>query len=58
MKEIKLIEAEKYKNGKYIICGNGIYQMDDIYVVTLSFVQETEMGEGSDASDISQYPLE
>lgn len=29
-----------------------------IYVTTLSFVQEPEFGEGTNAAEISQYPLE
>ena len=37
---------------------SGIYQIDDLFVTSLSFEQEPEYGEGENSSDISQYPLE
>lgn len=41
--------------------GNIIYEeapLEEIYVTSLSFVQEPEYDEGTNATDISQYPLE
>ena len=70
MKNIKSCEAEKYHTAKtkglfkkplYLPIEEGIYQINDdekLYVTTLSFEQEPEYGEGQDAVDISQYPLE
>lgn len=44
------------------ICNEDVVMVDkpseDIYVTTLSFVQEPELGEGDSADNISQYPLE
>ena len=41
---------------------DGIYETEDngekVYVTSLSFVQEPELGEGENAACISQYPLE
>lgn len=63
MKEIKNYNAEKYENEEYKKLEEGIYEtMDEddeaLYVTSLSFVQEPELGEGENAADISQYPLE
>lgn len=58
MKEIKCLEASKYQDGNYEKYDDGIYKKDNLFLVTLSFIQEPELGEGSNASYISQYPLE
>ena len=58
MKEIKCLEANKYQDGNYEKFEDGIYRKDNLFFVTLSFIQEPELGEGNDASYISQYPLE
>ena len=58
MKEIKYLEANKYQDGNYEKLNDGIYRKDNLFFVTLSFIQEPELGEGSNASYISQYPLE
>ena len=58
MKEIKYLEANKYQDGNYEKLDDGIYRKDNLFFVTLSFIQEPELGEGNDASYISQYPLE
>ena len=58
MKEIKCLEANKYQDSNYEKYENGIYRKDNLFFVTLSFIQEPELGEGKDASSISQYPLE
>ncbi len=58
MKEIKYLEANKYQDGNYEKLNDGIYRKDNLFFVTLSFIQEPELGEGNDASYISQYPLE
>lgn len=58
MKEIKRLEANKYQDGNYEKYENGIYRKDNLFFVTLSFIQEPEFGEEQDASSISQYPLE
>ena len=31
---------------------------EDLYVTSLSFIQEPELGEGSNAADLSNYPME
>lgn len=58
MKEIKCLEANKYQDSNYEKYENEIYRKDNLFFVTLSFIQEPELGEGKDASSISQYPLE
>ena len=64
MKNIQIYTAEKYNTSEYVEVKSNIYKthdsfMDqDAYVTTLSFEQEPEYEEGSDSSDISQYPLE
>ena len=58
MKEIKYLEANKYQDGNYEKLNDVIYRKDNLFFVTLSFIQEPELGEGNDASYISQYPLE
>ncbi len=64
MKNIKNYDAKKYEDPKYEKVEEGIYKIfddwkhEDLYVTSLSFVQEPELGEGEDASYISQYPLE
>ncbi|MDQ0221637.1 hypothetical protein [Streptococcus moroccensis] len=62
MKQIENYQAEKYQTSHYQEVEAGIYQTSDqdgdqIYVTSLSFVQEPELGEGS-GELISQYPLE
>lgn len=58
MKNISHYIASKYSNNLYEEIEPYIYKRDDMYVSTMSFQQEPELGEGSDASMISQYPLE
>ncbi len=58
VKNIYAYHAEKYSVSIYSDMGNGIYKGPKGYVLSLSFQQEPELGEGRDASDISQYPLE
>lgn len=62
MKDIKNFNAPKYSGAGYTRVEEGIYKTEDngetIYVTSLSFVQEPEFGEGANAAEISQYPLE
>ena len=62
MKEIQNYNAPKYMNGGYSLIEDGIYKIETgkeiLYVTSLTFIQEVELGEGKDASEISQYPLE
>lgn len=62
MKQIENYYANKYNNDRYIEVEKGIYRIKkddiDLYVTSLSFVQEPEFDEGDNASYISQYPLE
>ena len=62
MKQIQEFTAPKYRTGAYRCVEDGIYQLVDApgesCVTSLSFVQEPELGEGSSAADIAQYPLE
>lgn len=62
MKDIKSFDAPKYNGAAYTPVEEGIYRTEangeTLYVTTLSFVQEPEFGEGANAAEISQYPLE
>lgn len=62
MKKIQSYDAPKYKSGDYSFIENNIYKIDtgkeSLYVTSLTFMQEAEFGEGENAGDISQYPLE
>ncbi|MCM1165115.1 MAG: hypothetical protein NC299_05680 [Lachnospiraceae bacterium] len=58
MKDIKSFNAPKYGSEEYSPVGEGVYKNGDDYVASLSFVQEPEFGEGANAAEISQYPLE
>lgn len=62
MKEIKNFDAPKYGGAGYTLVEEGVYKTENngetIYVTSLSFVQEPEFGEGANAAEISQYPLE
>lgn len=49
---------EKYSASDYTLVSEGIYSHRGEYVTALSFDQEPEFGEGRNASEISQYPLE
>ena len=49
---------EKYSDSDYTLVSDGIYSHQGEYVTALSFEQEPEFGEGRNASEISQYPLE
>lgn len=59
MKNIANFDAAKYtEQGDYERVEEGVYRFGREYVTSLSFEQEPELGEGSDATYISQYPLE
>lgn len=58
MKNIKNFEAEKYSSSEYKEVEPGVFIIGNIYVTSLSFEQEPEFEEGSNASDISQFPME
>lgn len=62
MKEIHNFNAPKYNSPEYSLIEDGIYKTENngeiIYVTSLSFIQEPEFGEGQNAADISQDPLE
>ena len=58
MKDIKLFISDKYDNKAYHLLEEGIYAFDSRFVMSLSFVQEPEFGEGAFADAISQYPLD
>ena len=59
MKNIKsCTDLEKYTVSDYIPVSDGIYSHQGEYVTALSFEQEPELGEGGNAAEISQYPLE
>ena len=51
-------ELKKYSASDYTPVSDGIYSHHGEYVTALSFEQEPEFGEGRDAAEISQYPLE
>lgn len=63
MKLIENYRADKYAQEIYEEVEKDIFRMededgDDLYVTSLSFVQEPELKEGSSAAEISDYPLE
>ena len=59
MTDIKGFNSPKYANDDaYVNMGNGVYSHDCKYCTSLSFVQEPQLGEGTSANDISQYPME
>lgn len=58
MRNIKCYTAKKYLATDYMEEKKGIYRCNGKYVTSLSFVQEPEFGEGCNAAEISQYPLE
>ena len=62
MKNIENYNAEKYNEERYEKIEEGIYKLksssQELYVTSLTFIQEPELDEGKNASYISQYPLE
>ncbi len=58
MKNIKYYPAKKYRLSEYEEVSSSIYKHANDYVTSLSFEQEPSLGEGTSATDISQYPLE
>lgn len=70
MKNIRIYHAEKYLTSEYTKVEENIYkgrnpyyngnawEHDTMYVTSLTFEQEPELGEGETPRDISQYPLE
>lgn len=58
MKNISAVSVPKYKTGNYKEIEKDIYLGPDGYVMTLSFEQEPDLGEGTFSNNISQYPLE
>ena len=58
MKSIKFYKPNKYETPQYREVAPHIYQHDHFFVTTLSFEQEPSLGEGKNAADISQFPLE
>lgn len=58
MKSIKFYKPNKYETPQYREVAPHIYQHDHFFVTTLSFEQEPSLGEGKNATDISQFPLE
>ena len=58
MKNINGFVAEKYNTSDYEWVDSEVYKHGNIFVTSLRFQQEPELGEGVDAEHISQYPLE
>ncbi|WP_312433515.1 hypothetical protein [Lacrimispora sp.] len=62
MKQIESYNANKYNSALYSKIEDGIYEAkldgESLYVTSLSFIQEPEFNEGTNASNITQYPLE
>ena len=48
----------KYQSSAYELISDDIFLHKGRYVTCLSFQQEPDYGEGENAGDISQYPLE
>lgn len=70
MKNIQIYVAEKYSTSAYAKVDENIYKgknpyyhgsewdHEEMYVTSLTFEQEPELGEGETPENISQYPLE
>lgn len=64
MKNIRIYHPKKYNDKKYQKVEENIYKVQSemmanaVYVTSLCFEQEPELGEGSSPQEISQYPLE
>lgn len=64
MKNIKNYNADKYSAGssEYKQAADGVFKKingdETLFVTSLIFEQEPELGEGENAEEISQYPLE
>ena len=58
MKNIKFYKPNKYGTPQYREVAPHIYQHNHLFVTTLSFEQEPSLGEGKNAADISQFPME
>ncbi len=62
MKEIEIFTPEKYSSAKYELIAKDIYKVTDaeneLFVTSVSFVQEPEFGESENNEDISEHPLE
>lgn len=58
MKNIQNYDARKYFIGDYEEIESKIYRKDNLFVTSLCFQQEPDLGEGDTADLISQYPLE
>lgn len=64
MRDIRVYASKKYLEPSYVQVSDNIYKTydafmkEDCYVTSLSFVQEPELDEGINPSEISQYPLE
>ncbi len=51
-------DISKYHTDEYKEVSEGVFLYKGQYVTAFSFRQEPELGEGNNASEISQYPLE
>ena len=63
MKQIENYVSAKYSSEVYEEVEQNIFRTldeddDELFVTSLSFVQEPELGEGSSPAEISDYPLE
>ncbi|MDE7271878.1 MAG: hypothetical protein K2N95_02285 [Lachnospiraceae bacterium] len=70
MKNIQIYQADKYSTTAYTKVEENIYrgrnpyyngnvwEQDELYVTSLTFEQEPELGEGDLPTHISKYPLE
>ena len=58
MIDVRNFDANKYILSNFEACGDNTYKQGEDYITSLCFRQEPDMGEGSTAADISQYPLE
>ena len=58
MKDIQSFVSRKYDDPVYTAQGNDVFEKDGTFFISLSFRQETSLGEGTSPKNISQYPLE
>ena len=58
MKDIIFFDSPKYKTSDFIEIEKSVFQYKNLYLTSICFKQEPELGEGTSAKYITQYPLE
>lgn len=53
MRDIRFFNSPNYKKKNYREVEKAIFQFDSLYLTSISFQQEPDLGEGTSAKDIS-----